>query len=318
MRLEFKEISFIVFLVLSCGTETAGHDSERIDKTRNKAFSKDISGETIAHIYQDSMPCQQFFETLITVHGNWFLEQADAGYASLCSANDLLETDSLNRYNFVALSLIHELLSSRSASNCSKGEILDIPYYWHWVKPNPRHEIRFVSDGKLLSESKPPSGFGKYRSYADIDRTPYLFISDMLSGDKKYYSDNCDTFSGFGWCSEREMASVALLNILGIKGKVVAENNHSWSEYIVEMKMNNGKYAAFRVKVDNTFYAITWFPISNDEIKIWTADLGRSALAKWYNSKANSATELEKIRKIIVSSATSADIERRILRFKNL
>ena len=78
-----------------------------------------------------------------------------------------------------------------------------------------------------MKDTKSHNDFLKYRSYDDIDRTPYLFLSDIVDKDLKYYSESCDTFSTFGWCSEREMAFVALITLLDFEAKVVSEGNHS-------------------------------------------------------------------------------------------
>jgi len=311
MNFGFKANLSCFILFLSCGNGSPGAGASGT----NLPTESTVQTAT-KHVYPDSMSCPAFFKALIQVHADWFLNHHRTEYSEMCSLFKLDENDSVNKQVFASVRIIHEMLSSRSAANCSKGEILDIPYFWHWVSPNPRHAIRFVSDGKLLSETKPAEGFGKYRSYADIDRTPLLFISDILSGKKKYYMDGCDSFSGFGWCSEREMAAVALLHILGLKGKVVAENNHSWSEYILFLNTTAGTTVPVRLKMDNTFYELSWHQISKADIARWQTEMGKSTLSKWYNSKANSETELAKIRKLIVRAELSADIEDRMMDYR--
>jgi hypothetical protein len=51
------------------------------------------------------------------------------------------------------------------------------------------------------------------------------------------------------------MAFVALTNLLNFEGKVIAEGNHSWSEFIIQLKLKNKQFQNFKVKVDNTSVA---------------------------------------------------------------
>jgi hypothetical protein len=108
-----------------------------------------------------------------------------------------------------------------------------------------------------------------YSSYADIDRTPLLFLGDLFTENPKYYHTKQDTFSSFGWCSEREMAFVALVSLLNYQAKVVVRGNHSWTELIVPMVKLNGDSLNFMVNVDNTFDRITWNQISQVAVAEW-------------------------------------------------
>ena len=164
---------------------------------------------------------------------------------------------------------MHDLFTSQSATNGSKGEILNIPYMWHWVTPNPRHQISFTASKTLLQDMKPPIEFSKYNSYADIDRTPFLYLTDLVAESPKYYSESYGEFSTFGWCSEREMAFVFLFEMMGFDGKVMAEGNHSWSEFLITMNLNDKNSANFMVKVDNTFDTLNWETIQNSDINNW-------------------------------------------------
>lgn len=266
--------------------------------------------------YQE-MTIPAFFTRLVENHLEDYYALNQEEYARFCKQNNLAISDSLNKHNYFTIKALQTLFTSKSASNCSKGDVLNIPYYWHWTEPNPRHKIHFTSNNKLLADTKPSGAFSKYNSYADIDRTPFLFLSDMVASKPKYYSETCDTFYTFGWCSEREMAFVALTNLLGFNGKVVAEGNHSWSEFIIDMKTKSNEEVYFKLKVDNTFNHSLWTKIRQDEIAGWYKYQGTSNLANWYNQKANSTTELLKIKEHIASKSAIQHIELKLVDYLN-
>ncbi|MBP9210490.1 MAG: hypothetical protein KBF37_09245 [Saprospiraceae bacterium] len=268
------------------------------------------------HFKYDSLTIPKFFQSLIENHLNDFFLIDSSAFYRLCNKNDLVRTDSINITRFFTIKLLHHLFTCNSASNCSVGEILDIPYYWHWITPNPRYEIKFVRSSQSLSSTKASVEFPNYRSFADVDRTPYLFLRDLVEEMPKYFSAACDTFSTFGWCSEREMAFVALAKLLNIDGKVVAEGNHSWSEFCVPMKSPDGTLH-FIVKVDNTFNMFDWAIIEEPEIEDWKNHFGNSERAKWYNQKAHSNNELNRISSHLVSSVAAQRIENKVVKFLN-
>ncbi len=256
-----------------------------------------------------------FFEALISNHLTDFKDVCEEEYQQFCQQNTINAQDSVNERMYYSLKILHELFTSQTAANCSTGEILNMPYQWHWVTPNPRHMIQFSKDKKLLVATKPTKEFGKYKSWADIDRTPYLFLRDMVSEQPGYYSKSCGTFSTFGWCSEREMAFVALTALLGMKGKVVAENNHSWSEFCISMTGEKGKVKYFQVKIDNTFKQFSWSALRKTEIGKWENYIGNAGHSKWYNDQATSARLHTKIKNHKVPVAASARIERQVVRY---
>lgn len=178
---------------------------------------------------------------------------------------------------------------------------------WHWVSPNPRHEIICVADNKLLKDKKPPKDYGKYATYADIDRTPFLFISEMLSPTPLYSHPGCGEFSSFGWCSEREMAFSCLVEMMGYDAHVIASGNHSWSELKVDMKTSTG-VKTFLVAVDNTFDSINWTD-DEDKLENWNSTNGDSPMAKWYNDKAHSAGEMGKLRGFVVRVESASKLD---------
>ena len=265
--------------------------------------------------HNDSLPLPDFFKEIVTTNLKRFQSIEEKEYKHFCLVNDISYGDSSNNDKYFTLSILHQLFTCQDATNCSKGEILNIPYQWHWIQPNPRNEIYFKSNTVLLKDTKPPKEFSKYNSFAEIDRTPYLFLSDLVSPDNQYYSSSCDTFSSFGWCSEREMAFVALTKFFNIEGKVVAEFNHSWSEFLIPFKLNTGKIQYFTAKVDNTFNSIQWSHIGLSEISQWKKYFGNTEQRNWYNQKANSTLELSKISSHIVSHKAMTRINKAISKY---
>lgn len=263
----------------------------------------------------DSLTIPDYFKTLLKNHIIDFYQIDSLSYYQLCRSNGLNTTDSMNIKAYFTIKILHDLFTSQTASNCSKGEILNIPYVWHWVNPNPRHDIYFVETNQLLCKIKAPQEFSRYNSYADIDRTPYLFLSDLVQERPKYYSASCDTFSTFGWCSEREMAYIALTKLLNYDGKVVAEGNHSWSEFVIPLMLTNRKLQNFKVTVDNTFNSIIWTKINQHEIAKWKDNYGNSPLAQWYNQKASSEKDLQRVKNHLVSKKFMSRIEIKIVNY---
>lgn len=258
------------------------------------------------------MKAPLFFETLVVNHSKDFHSIDSTDLKSIFSENNLSETDSINLKKFYTFKILHKLFTSKGAKNGSRGEILNIPYFWHWITPNPRYEIVNIKTNQKLNEVKAPKEFAKYKSYADIDRTPYLFLSELLSSKPLYSTANCGTFSTFGWCSEREMAFVCLLNTIGYEGKVITDNNHSWSEFIVQMSTEKKEKQYFLVRVDNTFDDLEWNTISEKEIQTWRKRRFEGQ-GNWYNQKANSEMEKQKTTNFIVSLETMKSIEEKLV-----
>lgn len=264
---------------------------------------------------EDTLTIPGFFQNILVKYERAFYHMDSLAYQEFCSKNHVDLHDAKNRTHYYSILILHELFTSETAADCSKGNILNIPYLWHWVEPNPRYEIYFTAFSKKLRDTKPPKEFSKYRSYADIDRTPYIFLSDLAAQESKYYSASCDTFSTFGWCSEREMAFVALTTLLGFESKVVTEGNHSRSEVLVNMKMTSGEYTYFKVLVDNTFDNVEWTTISHQEMPQWRAYSGNTSRSEWYNKNAKSKMELTKIESHQMTKQSMSRIESAIALF---
>lgn len=280
----------------------------------NKFSSKNKSDFQPKEFSYTEMKMPVFFESLVTNHLKDFYSIDHSDYDSLFSENEISEKDSLNNKTFYTIKILHKLFTSKNATNGSKGEILNIPYFWHWINPNPRHEIVSLKTNQKLNQIKPPKEFAKYKSYADIDRTPNLFLSELVSKKELYHTATEGDFSTFGWCSEREMAFVCLLNTLGYKGKVITYNNHSWSEFIVSMKNKNNQTINFKVIVDNTFDNLEWNEISNNEILVWEKQTFKGQ-GNWYNEKAHSETEKQKTRNNTVETEASKRIEKSVVTY---
>jgi hypothetical protein len=266
------------------------------------------------HMYVPSN-IPSFISQLLDNHIPYFAISDSLSFKDISSYHNFSKDNQLNISVFYKIHILHKLWTCKNANNGSIGDILKIPYYWHWVTPNPRHDIIDIASDKKLADIKPQATYNKYKSIADIDRTPYLYISDLVAREPRYKSPLCDTFATFGWCSEREMAFVCLTDILGFKGKVVAEGNHSWSELLVDMADNQGVIKHFIVKIDNTFDKIDWIPIQQSDIPNWHNYLGDAPLSKWYNEKAHSTLEKEKLTKFLVNENTTQRFENAILSY---
>lgn len=256
------------------------------------------------------MPIPDFFRKLVDNHYKDFASIDNSDFEDFCSENGLSDSDSINQKKFYTIKMLHELFTSKTASNGSKGEILNVPYYWHWTTPNPRYQITVKKTNQKLNTIKPPKEFAKYKSYADIDRTPYLFLSEMLSA-KPLYSSSDGEFSTFGWCSEREMAFVCLMESLGFRGQVITSGNHSWSEFIVPFS-KNGVATLYRFKIDNTFDGLEWQSITAQRVETWSKQTFPGQ-GNWYNKTAHSTSEKQKVSAFIVSAEAMNGIEQKIV-----
>jgi hypothetical protein len=211
-----------------------------------------------------------------------------------------------SREKIVPVIFYHLLFASSNAVNCAKGGVLNIPYFWHWVSPNPRHELIYLPSSAPLKEVKAPAGFEKYRSYSDADRTPYLYLSNLVSDSPLFSHPQCGSFFTFGWCSEREMAFSNLLSQFGYKMKIRQEGIHVWSEALVDVE-ENCRAGKLIIMVDNTFNIVRFSMLAKPE-SIWRLDFGHGTQVTWYNRKALSSDEMQKVRSIRVSEKASARI----------
>jgi hypothetical protein len=249
-----------------------------------------------------------FFSEIYKNHKEKIESKFYDSYSQACCELGIEPKNKKNREKITPLFFYHKLFTSVNATDCTTGGILNIPYFWHWIDPNPRHKIIYKPGSKKLKFIAPPHGFKKYKSYADIDRLPGLYLSDLVTESPKFYHPSCGSFYTFGWCSEREMAFNTLLTILGYECKVKQEGIHVWSEIYMILEGNNKKSITSAVKVDNTFDTITFILIKIQKEK-WEKDFGNGTQVKWYNLKSHSSSEIEAVRNIQVSDNVSKRIE---------
>lgn len=309
----------LLFLLLALGCQEANTQSngKHIIASTDSLDTNPNDVETIEeHSYAENTSAVDFFNQLVKNHQNDFQRKFPAAYPEFLRVNNLKDHVS-NQNLFFKLFILHKLFTSRGAYNGARGEILNIPYFWHWVTPNPRHSIQSLKHKAPLNTVKPPKAFGRYNSYADIDRTPGLFLQEWFSEDPLYYTPENDTFNTFGWCSEREMAFVCLLEIMGFKGKVVAKGNHSWTELFVEAVDSDGNSKVLIATVDNTFDELRFEEKENLNVDVWYAKVGEHRLQKWYNQKARSLAEKNEVKNIKGSIAVYSGIERCVVDFLN-
>ncbi len=309
MRIHTKILLITLLLTVSCTHNNSEAVEKHVININNDSF------EIKTYSY-DAVTIPEFFKAIIDNHRDDFSFIYSDKYKALCKQYNFDANDHSNIEAFYTLLILHELFTSKTAANNSTGKILNIPYMWHWVTPNPRHKIHMVDSGKTLYNINPLKEFSKYNTYADIDRTPYLYLSDLVKNRPQYYNHQSDTFATFGWCSEREMAFVCLMKLLGYKGKIAAPGMHSWSEFIVPMILDNGTSEKYTYIVDNTF----------DEIRIektdctvieWENNIGDGRLPKWYNKKASSEKELKRINNHVVPPKAAMRIESKIVKYLN-
>ena len=293
-----KKIPFIFLVFIFCNCDiTTKKDKQYNTKTYNYK--------------ETNLP--DFFQQLIKNHQANFHRLDSADYSEFVKRHGLDQENQENRKTFYTLKILHLLFTSKNATNKSRGEIISIPYFWHWVTPNPRYEIIYKETNEKLSQVKTPKNFSKYKSYADIDRIPSLFLADLVSETPKYNHPLLGDFKTFGWCSEREMAFICLLKTLNIEGKVVTKGNHSWSECIVRFKKDQ-IYESFKVRIDNTFDQMKWEKATITSIK-QVLTKKNDGMGGWYNTTALSKREFTKVNQLIVTPKASKYIENQMVTY---
>lgn len=239
-------------------------------------------------------------------------EEARSGYATfrqldfedLCARYGLDEANPDNRRIFLQVHFLHDLLTTTSASNCARGGFLGSPYFWHWIQPNPRHEIFVLPDTVPLTKVRSCAPYTRYATFADIDRVPALYLGDLVTEEPGYYHKDCGAFFTFGWCSEREMAYTALMTAWGFPAKIWQSGIHTYSMVWCEFIKSDGATIILEVEVDNTFDSIRWgekVPASSQAQ--WLSETGSGAQVDWYNAKARAPEQMEVLRGLSVGKA---------------
>ena len=222
-----------------------------------------------------------------------------------------LEDNNQNRKKYFQIIFYHELFTGKYCIDFTYGGVFKIPYVFHWTDPNPRHDIISLKHNKKLSSVSPPPEFSRYKSFADIDRVPSLFIGDLFSEEPKYYHPDCGSFYTFGWCSEREMAFNALLTLLGYTCKIRQEGIHTWSEIWIAHKKSDGSSVNAVVIIDNSVDLVNWEKAPAGFTKErWLNDCGEGTQIEWYNKKARSKDELEKLKSMTIKGEQIKWIEK--------
>lgn len=268
------------------------------------------------HEYNSST-IPDFFNEVTSNHLESFKKIHQSDYESFCLENNINVNDTNNCNSYFKLRILNDLLSSENASNYSTGKILKIPYMWHWINPNPRHAIILKEKQVALNTIKPSIEFKNYKSFADIDRTPFLYLSELFLETEKYTSTSCKSFATFGWCSEREMAFNCLLDVMQFTSKVYTEGNHCWTEVLLEMNTSANIKKSFVVKIDNTFHQFQLKRIVSKDIANWKTNVGNSGQAIWYNTTAHSQKEKNKLLTFKPSKKGTVRIENAIIDYLN-
>ncbi len=231
------------------------------------------------------------------------------------ASHDLDSLDTGNLRTFLLIHFFHDLFTCTGASDCARGGLLEIPYFWHWVDPNPRHSIFLLPDSTLLKNLSLPRSYSRYKSYADIDRVPELYLSDLVAEAPRYAHTECGSFFTFGWCSEREMSFLALMISFGFQGKIRQSGIHTYTALWCEFQRSDGEKAVFSAEVDNTFDSISWRPVpAATTLDHWLREIGSGTQIAWYNRMARSREQLEALRSAPVSAVTRARILEQVRR----
>ena len=235
-------------------------------------------------------------------------------FSDMCKEMKLDSGDTINKHTVGELLFYHALFTANDAVDCTRGGILETVYFWHWVKPNPRHRILRLPDSTPLAGLKPPKGYETYRSFADIDRLPSLYLADAFSESPAYFHPDCGPMHTFGWCSEREMAFGALLTALGFDCAIKQSGIHVWSEVLLELNSASKQKKRVILKLDNTFNTVGWEQLKTT-VEKWRSTVGTGSMPIWYNRTSKSARELKAVKEIFVNDTTARRIEAAIERW---
>jgi len=273
---------------------------------------------TVSSALADQAPANDstllsFFDNLFKEFYSKLAEKYSNDFIKFCNRHNLDEKDKDNQKSFCQVRFYHDLLTGNGASDCVKGGILEIPYFWHWIDPNPRHEILKLPDSTKLGSLKPPKEFARYKSYADIDRAPSLFLTDLVSEIPGYYHPDCGEFYSFGWCSEREMSYCCIMSGYDYECKIKQEGIHTWSEVWASFRTKDSVMIPLYSVVDNTFDYIRWVPLdSSINQKEWLTDYGSGTTISWYNEVFRSREQRQNVRDIKVPLEARKRIEKKI------
>ena len=93
------------------------------------------------------------------------------------------------------------------------------------------------------------------------------------------------------------MSFVALIDLLGYKGKLRQSGVHTYSELWCEFETATGNELVLSARVDNTFDSVSWRPVSAyTGLDSWLQDIGTGTQIAWYNQMERSPSQLEALR----------------------
>lgn len=287
MRVLFKKIVIVLFICVSCNYVSA---QLAVPDTHYKVI------DFMNKIYKDNQTdINAAFESIID---------------SKLNSHDICDQEI--RSKLIKYYFWHKLFTASSCVDGNNSGIWKIPYFWNWTEPNRRLEIVTIPDSTQLSQIDPPVEFNLYKSFAYIDRTPLLFLGDLFCNEIEYYHSLCGSFRSFGWCSEREMAFNAILELDGAICKIYANGNHSWTEIYLKTTEDS----LLQVKIDNTFDS---FSVSFNEEEInrslWLKNIGNNPLSGWYNKKAKDKTMLSNLKQMKVPYKRAVELENSIKKY---
>jgi hypothetical protein len=239
---------------------------------------------SVSSIHAQDIPISQYFNILCYARQAQFAVMDSGRFDSICKVYDIDPKDSLNLRKYYTISIMHQLFTTNGAYDGSRGEILNMPYFWHYNSPNPRHGI--LVNGK------------KNVAYTTIERKPHNFLGDMIAPQEKFSHPEIGKFSSFGWCSEREMAFACLFSLMGYDAHVIAPSNHAWTEILATFQKTDGDTRTMQITVDNTFNIIGYdiqTPSGHDNV---------------YNRKAFAKEEVALVRGLTVSSSARNRIDK--------
>jgi hypothetical protein len=190
---------------------------------------------------------------------------------------------------------LQQMLTTSSARDAAVGGAFRLPYFWHWVEPNPRLQIVRLPDRVPMAELPPPEGYERYKSFGHIDRRPALYLGDLAADEPRYHHPDVGDFSSFGWCSEREMAFCALAVTWGYEVKIVQRGIH-----VVSRVRLTETTPATEVVVDTTFDMIRLIQ-TDASLESWRDDIGDGRMVRWYNQVCHDPQELGQVRELPVS-----------------
>lgn len=255
----------------------------------------------------------EYFVSLNKRYSAHYNKKISMEYENMCEELGLEKDNSQNKKKYSQIMFFHELFTGQYCINFSSGGVFNIPYVFHWTTPNPRHEIKYLQDNVKLSSVSPPNGFKQYKTFADIDRVPSLYIGDLFSKEPKYYHPKCGSFYTFGWCSEREMAYNALMSLFGYTCKIKQEGIHTWSEVWLTFDKSDGTPCNIIAVIDNSVDIEEWQKAPENLVKeSWLRDYGKGTQINWYNKMARSNDQLEKLKNTAINRDQVEWIENRV------